>query len=74
MNHAAWEQFDEAYKEFKTVTDDVCGWFSGLEATTCPCPYCGQSMRSEYAQQCRHCGLDWHDPANVFNRKGFAGQ
>ena len=34
-----------------------------------PCPYCGELLRTAFAKQCRHCGMDWHDPANVVNRK-----
>jgi hypothetical protein len=26
------------------------------------CPYCNQPLRTLYAQQCRHCQMDWHDP------------
>jgi hypothetical protein len=26
------------------------------------CPYCNQPLRTLYAQQCRHCLMDWHDP------------
>ena len=25
------------------------------------CPYCHELLRSLYAEQCRHCGMDWHD-------------
>ena len=28
---------------------------------TAPCPYCGQSLRTASARQCRHCGRDWHE-------------
>jgi hypothetical protein len=28
------------------------------------CPYCGKSIRTVDAQQCRHCLMDWHDPDN----------
>lgn len=34
-----------------------------------PCPYCGESLRTTFAKQCRHCGMDWHDPTNVVNRR-----
>jgi hypothetical protein len=33
-----------------------------------PCPYCGAPLRTERARQCVKCGMDWHDPANVFRR------
>jgi hypothetical protein len=26
-----------------------------------PCPFCGQSLRTSEARQCRHCLRDWHD-------------
>ena len=34
-----------------------------------PCPYCGELLRTAFAKQCRRCGMDWHDPTNVVNRK-----
>lgn len=34
-----------------------------------PCPYCGKLLRTAFAKQCRRCGMDWHDPANIINRK-----
>jgi hypothetical protein len=37
-----------------------------------PCPYCGEQMRTPRAQQCRFCGMDWHDPNNVHKRMGKA--
>jgi hypothetical protein len=33
-----------------------------------PCPYCGEQMRTPRAQQCRFCGMDWHDPNNIHRR------
>jgi hypothetical protein len=30
-----------------------------------PCPYCGLSLRTPRAKQCRHCRRDWHDPENL---------
>lgn len=30
-----------------------------------PCPYCGATLRSIKAKQCRKCGRDWHDPNNI---------
>lgn len=30
---------------------------------TTPCPYCGKPLRTPVAKQCRHCGMDWHDPS-----------
>ena len=32
---------------------------------TKPCPYCGIPLRTNKAQQCLHCGMDWHDPTHV---------
>jgi len=29
-----------------------------------PCPKCGQPMRTAKAQQCLHCGADWHERAS----------
>jgi hypothetical protein len=34
-----------------------------------PCPYCGRLLRNRRASQCFVCGMDWHDPNNVINRK-----
>jgi predicted RNA-binding Zn-ribbon protein involved in translation (DUF1610 family) len=34
-----------------------------------PCPYCGKNLRSVKAQQCRKCGMDWHDPDNLTRLK-----
>jgi hypothetical protein len=28
------------------------------------CPYCGKSLRTPTARQCRHCLMDWHDSSN----------
>jgi hypothetical protein len=33
-----------------------------------PCPYCGELLRTGLAKQCRHCRMDWHDPANIYRR------
>lgn len=33
-----------------------------------PCPYCGQSLRTDAAKQCRFCKMDWHDANNVYRR------
>ncbi len=32
------------------------------------CPYCGVSLPTIHANQCFACGVDWHDPQNVFQR------
>ena len=29
-----------------------------------PCPFCGQSLRTAKARQCRHCKRDWHSEPN----------
>lgn len=36
---------------------------------TADCPYCGRTLRTPTAKQCRHCMMDWHDPDNVFRRQ-----
>ncbi len=33
------------------------------------CPFCGAALRTPSARQCRACGTDWHDPANVRSLK-----
>jgi hypothetical protein len=37
------------------------------ESTILPCPYCGKPLKTKLAKMCFHCGLDWHDPKNVYN-------
>ena len=39
-----------------------------------PCPYCGEPLRTAFSKQCRHCGMDWHDPSNVVCRKTSLNQ
>ncbi len=34
-------------------------WFDPRKKPT-PCPHCGKNLRTALAQQCRHCGADWH--------------
>lgn len=34
-----------------------------------PCPYCRRFLRNKNAKQCFECGMDWHDPSRVVNRK-----
>lgn len=34
-------------------------WFDPKKKPT-PCPHCGKNLRTAHAQQCRHCGADWH--------------
>ena len=34
-------------------------WIDGKKKTK-PCPECGQNLRTALAQQCMHCGADWH--------------
>jgi len=42
----------------------------GLQKTPGPpCPYCAEPLRTSKAKQCRACGRDWHDPANVRRRE-----
>jgi len=40
-------------------------WFNAKEKTK-PCPECGKNLRTALAQQCMHCGADWHQK-NSFN-------
>lgn len=37
-----------------------------------PCPYCNRFLRNKKAKQCFECGMDWHDPSRVVNRKAHA--
>ncbi|WP_047816005.1 6TM ABC transporter family protein [Rhodopirellula islandica] len=34
-------------------------WIEGKKKTK-PCPECGKNLRAVLAQQCMHCGADWH--------------
>lgn len=43
--------------------------FGETTATGSPCPHCGEPLRTPFAKQCRHCGTDWHYPANVHFKK-----
>jgi hypothetical protein len=46
-------------------------WVEGLRfehfprRPTVPCPYCGESLRTDVARQCVSCGMDWHNPDHV---------
>jgi hypothetical protein len=42
---------------------------SDERANGAPCPSCGELLRTAHAKQCRRCGMDWHDPTNMVNRK-----
>ena len=33
-----------------------------------PCPYCCEQLRTAISCYCRHCKMDWHDPANIHHR------
>jgi hypothetical protein len=33
-----------------------------------PCPFCTRPLRTDQAQQCFECGMDWHDSGNVVRR------
>lgn len=65
----------QAMKELKILTGCSLTWAKiwvlhpfGPEptlASTAPCPYCGQSLRTKNAKQCRHCKRSWHNPDNV---------
>ncbi len=33
-----------------------------------PCPYCGETLRTAIARQCRFCKMDWHDAQNIHRR------
>jgi hypothetical protein len=47
---------------------------SDERAGKAPCPYCGELLRTAFARQCRHCGMDWHDPDKVVNRRASSGR
>lgn len=34
------------------------------------CQYCKKRLNTRLAQQCFNCGMDWHNPNNVFCSKG----
>jgi len=33
------------------------------------CPFCAEPLATLQARQCFDCGMDWHDPNNVVNRR-----
>jgi hypothetical protein len=37
-------------------------------APSVPCPYCGEILKSDMAQQCFACGMDWHDASHPIRR------
>jgi len=48
-----------------TVTEEDQGGMNlGSVRTPATCSHCGQVLRTASAKQCRHCLMDWHDPAN----------
>ena len=57
-----------ASREVREVYFNIAAFF-GKKQPGSPCPYCGEALRTQLAKQCRHCGMDWHDPENIFCRK-----
>ena len=53
----------------REVYFDIQSFFGREKAAGGPCPHCGVPLRTSKAQQCRQCGMDWHDPENVVCRK-----
>ncbi len=76
IRHLAEQHKIEAIKELRNLTGCNLRWAKIWVAhpngprtkhgeTGPPCPYCGEPLRTERAQQCLSCGMDWHDPNNV---------
>jgi len=42
------------------VLDLLPQWWLDPRKKPAPCPHCGEPLRTALAQQCRHCGADWH--------------
>jgi hypothetical protein len=64
----------EAIKRLRDVTRCPVAWSKiwvlhsegpNTEHDSAPCPYCGETLRTSRAKQCRHCKRDWHDPEKV---------
>jgi len=45
--------------------------FWGSSKGTALCPYCGKALRTAKAQQCFHCGKDWHPSLTEDGRIAF---
>jgi len=44
---------------FETLDLIPDSWIDSKKETK-PCPECGKNLRTALAQQCMHCGADWH--------------
>ncbi len=63
---------DEMRMRHMVNTDEIVTLYNLVDhrkPAPIPCPYCGAQLRTATAKQCRSCGMDWHDPKNVINRK-----
>jgi hypothetical protein len=47
----------------------VIKWHADDKSEGATCAYCQRPLRTPFAKQCRHCRMDWHNPANPINRK-----
>jgi len=43
-------------------------WWFDPKLKPTPCPRCGKNLRTAFAQQCRHCGADWHSKSPRYER------
>jgi hypothetical protein len=65
MTVAAIKRFREAsgfgLADSKAAIEDIM-----YAMNSSPCPHCGKALRTKLAQQCFHCGADWHAPLSAF--------
>lgn len=60
----------QAMLELKEITDCSFGFakvwvhHKREDEVAKPCPFCGKTLRTPAAKQCRHCKRDWHDENN----------
>lgn len=59
---ALWQS---VYENEQALYQELKRRISGPLFEATPCPYCGATLRTCNAKQCRKCLRDWHDPENV---------
>jgi len=57
--------WQSVYENEQALYQELKRRISGPLFEATPCPYCGATLRTRNAKQCRKCMKDWHDPRNV---------